>query len=288
MGLQAELTGIAESYGGAGTPVLHPTRTDVVVLRLGEVVVKAHSARDDVEALRPRLRAAASAAVSGVMLAPLEPEVLSAGGRAVTVWPTGRPVAQDDPDSAPWEEGARLLARLHAVPLTLLPELPPAGGPARAARAVDRMPGDGPVEQLIRRTFKELPETPSPRGSLPGLLTHGDWHLGQLVHRDRWLLIDVDDLGVGDPAWDLARPAAWFAAGLLDPVVWERFLGAYLASGGPALGRGDDPWQRLDVPARALTVQLAAVAVVNAGREGRELDEVEHSLVESCNRIVRA
>ncbi|SDJ81730.1 phosphotransferase [Nonomuraea jiangxiensis] len=268
--------------------MLHPTRTDVVVLRLGEVVVKAHSARDDVEALRPRLRAAASAAVSGVMLAPLEPEVLSAGGRAVTVWPTGRPVAQDDPDSAPWEEGARLLARLHAVPLTLLPELPPAGGPARAARAVDRMPGDGPVEQLIRRTFKELPETPSPRGSLPGLLTHGDWHLGQLVHRDRWLLIDVDDLGVGDPAWDLARPAAWFAAGLLDPVVWERFLGAYLASGGPALGRGDDPWQRLDVPARALTVQLAAVAVVNAGREGRELDEVEHSLVESCNRIVRA
>ncbi|MEV1178931.1 phosphotransferase, partial [Nonomuraea sp. NPDC049784] len=196
----------------------------------------------------------------------------------------GRPVAQDDPDSAPWEEGARLLAWLHAIPLTLLPELPAAGGPARAARAVDRMDGDGPVEQLIRRTFKELPE-PDP---LPGLLTHGDWHLGQLVHRDRWLLIDVDDLGVGDPAWDLARPAAWYAAGLLDPAVWERFLGAYLASGGPALGQGDDPWRRLDLPARALTVQLAAVAVVNAQREGRELDEVEHSLVESCNRIVRA
>ncbi|MEO3867714.1 phosphotransferase [Nonomuraea sp. B12E4] len=288
MGLQAELAGIAEAYGGAGTPVLHPTRTDVVVLRLGEVVVKAHSARDDAGLLRPRLRAAASAAVSGVMLAPLEPEVLTAGGRAVTVWPAGRPVAHEDPDAAPWEEGARLLARLHAVPLTLVPGLPEAGGPARAARAVDRMTGDGPVEQLVRRAFKELPESGPARGALPGLLTHGDWHLGQLVHRDRWLLIDVDDLGVGDPAWDLARPAAWYAAGLLDPVVWERFLGAYLASGGPALGRGDDPWQRLDGPARALTIQLAAVAVVNAEREGRELDEVEHSLVESCNRIVRA
>ncbi|MEV4168204.1 phosphotransferase [Nonomuraea sp. NPDC049709] len=251
---------------------------------MGEVVVKAHSARDDAESLRPRLRAAASAAVSGVMLAPLEPEVLSAAGRAVTVWPAGRPVAQDDPDSAPWEEGARLLARLHAVSLPLLPALPPAGGPARAARAVGRMPGDGPVEQLVRRAFKELPEPPPQ----PALLTHGDWHLGQLVHRDRWLLIDVDDLGVGDPAWDLARPAAWYAAGLLDPAVWERFLGAYLASGGPALGPGDDPWRRLDLPARALTVQLAAVAVVNAAREDRELDEVEHSLVESCNRIVRA
>ncbi|MFD0477469.1 hypothetical protein ACFQ0B_61740 [Nonomuraea thailandensis] len=48
--------------------MLHPTRTDVVVLRMGEVVVKAHSARDDAEALRPRLRAVASASVSGVML----------------------------------------------------------------------------------------------------------------------------------------------------------------------------------------------------------------------------
>ncbi|MET7326664.1 phosphotransferase [Nonomuraea sp. NPDC005650] len=284
MGLEEELAGTAAAYGGAGEPVLHPTRTDVVVLRRGEVVVKAHSARDDVESLRIRLRAAASAAVTGVMLAPLDPEVLTVAGRAVTVWPAGRPVAQDDPDSAPWEEGARLLARLHAVPLTPLPGLPPAGGPARAARAVARMTGDGPVEQLVRRAFKELPE-PDP---LPGLLTHGDWHLGQLVRRDDWLLIDVDDLGVGDPAWDLARPAAWYAAGLLDPAVWERFLGAYLGSGGPALGRGDDPWRRLDVPARALTVQLAAVAVVNAERDGRELDEVEHSLVESCNRIVRA
>uniref|UniRef100_UPI0013B3DCA8 phosphotransferase family protein n=1 Tax=Nonomuraea lactucae TaxID=2249762 RepID=UPI0013B3DCA8 len=164
--------------------------------------------------------------------------------------------------------------------------------PARAARAVRRMPGDGPVAQLVRRAFAELPE-PEP---VPGLLTHGDWHLGQLVRReDRWLLIDVDDLGVGDPAWDLARPAAWYAAGLLDPDVWRRFLGAYLASGGPALSGGldglsggEDPWRRLDLPARALTVQLAAVAVFNAHRDGRELDDVEHSLVESCNRIVRA
>ncbi len=254
----------------------------MLVVRRGEVVVKAHSVRDDPVALGVRLRAAASAALHGLMLAPLRQEVLTVQGRAVTVWPAGTPVSHDDPGSAPWEEGARLLAMLHAVPLTPLPELPAAGGPARAARAVRRMTGDGAVERLVRRAFTDLPQP----GAAPGLLTHGDWHLGQLVHRDRWLLIDVDDLGVGDPAWDLARPAAWYAAGLLEPEVWERFLGAYLASGGPALGAGD-PWARLDVPARALTVQLAAVAVVNAEREGRELDEVEHSLVEACDRIVR-
>jgi predicted trehalose synthase len=43
-------------------------------------------------------------------------------------------------------------------------------------------------------------------------LVHGDWHLGQLGRRgEHWVLIDVDDLGVGDPAWDLARPAGFWA-----------------------------------------------------------------------------
>ena len=96
-----------------------------------------------------------------------------------------------------------------------------------------------------------------------------------------------DDEGLPPRSAHLVPQSGWYAAGLLDPAVWQRFLGAYLGAGGPALG-GGDPWARLDVPARALTVQLAAVAVVNAGREGRELDDVEHSLIESCNRIVGA
>lgn len=281
--LEDELAKVAGDYGGTGAPVRHPSRTDVVVLRRGEVVVKAHSERDKEEPARLRLRlaAAASAALSGVMLAPLDPSVLHVAGRRVSVWPAGRPVSQDDPDAAPWEEGARLLARLHAVPLTDLPPVPAAAGPARVQRAVERMPGQGPLQDLVRQAYAGLP---APDFG-PQLATHGDWHLGQLVHRGQWLLIDVDDLGTGDPAWDLARPAAWYAAGLLEPVVWERFLGAYLAAGGPALGPGD-PWRRLDLPARALTVQLTAVAVFNADRDGRELDEVEQTLVQACNRIV--
>ncbi|MFI6318625.1 phosphotransferase family protein [Nonomuraea sp. NPDC050556] len=281
MTLEDELVAVAGHYGGRGAPVLHQTRTDVVVVRRGEVVVKAHSLRDEEGPLRLRLAASASAALSGLMLAPLDPSVLTVQGRCVTVWPAGTPVSHDDPDGAPWEEGARLLARLHAVPLTDLPPLPGANGPARAARAVDRMPGEGPVQDLVRRAFAGLP---APAYG-PQLLTHGDWHLGQLVHRGQWLLIDIDDVGTGDPAWDLARPAAWYMAGLLEPAVWERFLGAYLAAGGPALGPGN-PWTRLDIPARALTVQLTAVAVGNAERDGRELDEVEQSLVQACDRIV--
>ncbi|KAK1186360.1 aminoglycoside phosphotransferase family protein [Streptomyces sp. NBS 14/10] len=129
----------------------------------------------------------------------------------------------------------------------------------------------GPSEQPGSPEHPQSPEHPNPSGTLA-----------------RWLLIDVDDLGLGDPAWDLARPAAWFAAGLLAPDDWERFLGAYRTAGGPAAGeRQEDPWARLDVPARALTVQISALALAKAAREGRPLDEAEESMVEACLRIAR-
>ena len=99
-------------------------------------------------------------------------------------------------------------------------------------------------------------------------------------------MVDVDDLGLGEPAWDLARPAVWFAAGLLAADEWHAFLGAYRAGGGIAVPAEGDPWPALDVPARALAVQLAAQGVVIAGGEHRPLDEVEEALVEACRRIV--
>lgn len=100
-----------------------------------------------------------------------------------------------------------------------------------------------------------------------------------------WLLIDVDDLGLGDPAWDLARPAAWYAAGLLSPEIWERFLGAYRAAQGPAVAGDGDPWPQLDIPARALTVQTAALALAKSGAEHRNTDEVEQIMIDTCARI---
>lgn len=150
-------------------------------------------------------------------------------------------------------------------------------------------------------------EAPAPDG---GALCHGDLHLGQLVRGsgggadgdgagaadgDRaadgaggggWRLIDVDDLGVGTPSWDLARPAAWYAAGLLGADAWGRFLGAYRAAGGPAAGPpGSDPWPELDLAARALTVQTAALALAKSAENHRGLDDVERLMVQSCARI---
>ncbi|WP_406316366.1 phosphotransferase [Streptosporangium sp. NBC_01639] len=274
---------IGVRYGGAPAEVL-PTRPDVIIVRAGSVVVKAHAPGAEEAPLVERMRAVAHPALRGIMLGPVTEEVMVVRDRLVTVWPAGVPVDHDAPDAAPWEESARLLARLHAVPAGALPPLPAAGGPARVGTTVARLTGDSAAERVVRRAMACLP----PLDAGPRSTTHGDWHMGQLVRTgDGWILIDVDDLGVGDPAWDLARPAAWFAAGLLDPEVWHRFLGAYRAAGGHAAGAGGDPWERLDLPAQAMTVQLTAAALANAEREGRPPDEVEQVLLDTCERIIR-
>ncbi|MFJ2935775.1 aminoglycoside phosphotransferase family protein [Streptomyces sp. NPDC087219] len=292
-----------------GTPCLCPgdlvgvlaDRDDGTVVRHGRLVAKAHAPGTDPEAHRARIALAAHPDVREVFLPPLPlPTPGELDGRPVSVWPYGSPVDPTDPDAAPWEEAATLLARLHRTP-------PPAGeaarlpemrAPVKAALAVDRMrrtAPDHPAAATVLAAWRSVPDGLA--HDRPRLLCHGDFHLGQLV-RDTgpaesaggptpphapWRLIDMDDAGLGDPAWDLARPAAWFAAGILPPEIWARFLGAYQEAGGPAVGA--DPWVQLDGPARALTVQTAALAVAKSTAEARPLDEVEDVMIDTCARI---
>ncbi|MEY6569522.1 phosphotransferase family protein, partial [Streptomyces sp. PGLac3x] len=128
-----------------------------------------------------------------------------------------------------------------------------------------------------------------PRARTGRAVCHGDLHLGQLVRDPEpgrgWVLIDVDDMGLGDPLWDLARPAAWFACGLMVPEDWVRFLTAYRQAGGTAVGPPGEEWRQLDGPARALTAQIAAQALVRAEQAGRPLDEDESAFVDACARM---
>ncbi|MFJ9812379.1 phosphotransferase family protein [Streptomyces sp. NPDC101158] len=262
-------------------------RDDGTVVRHGDLVLKAHAPDGVPGELRSRVEVAAAPGLGAVLLAPLPRPRRELAGRPLTAWPYGVPVDPDAPDAAPWEEAAGLLAALHRTPPP--PGLPPMRAPVKAALAVERMrrvAPDHPGTATVLRAWRTLPEPRDPSRPDGPALCHGDFHLGQLVRAPHWRLIDVDDLGVGDPAWDLARPAAWFAAGLLAPEVWARFLGAYEAAGGPATaGTGGDPWARLDVPARALTVQTAALALAKSTAEGRALDEVEHVMIDTCARI---
>lgn len=115
----------------------------------------------------------------------------------------------------------------------------------------------------MRRAAAALPPAVWRAGSAdrPRTLVHGDFHLGQLGRRagGPWVLIDVDDLGVGDPAWDLARPAGFWAAGHIPDQDWAAFLDAYRRAGGAALAASSaDPWPVLEPFARAAVVAAAA------------------------------
>lgn len=336
--LTAQATAAAHSGGApcaCGASVTLADRPDATVVRHADTVAKAHASHTDPAELALRLTAAARH--PDIFLAPLAAAPEALNGRLVTFWPYGTPVDPDDPDAAPWEAAATLLARLHRIPATdfapadracatatsgtrcdrpaespavpaprrsvaatataALP-LPPMRGPAKAARAIGRLraalaaaPGPHPAVPPILRAWAALPAWARAEAPMPGAraLCHGDLHLGQLVRHPSpdgpWRLIDVDDLGVGVAAWDLARPAAWYACGLLPPDEWVRFLTAYRAAGGPAVPTDGDPWPALDVPARALTAQTAALFVTKALAAGRPLDEVEQSLVDACDRM---
>ncbi|WP_330236837.1 phosphotransferase family protein [Streptomyces sp. NBC_00566] len=286
----------AASHPGAGTCacVCGPLadRPDATVVRHGATVAKAHA--PDTDPYELTLRLAVAARIPGILLPPLDPAPARLDDRLVTHWPYGAPVDRDDPDAAPWEAVATLLARLHR---TAPPAgLPPMRGPAKAAQAMSRLrralrDHTSTAAPPVLAAWAALPpwaraETPAPGTPF---LCHGDLHLGQLVRHPApdgpWHLIDVDDLGLGDPAWDLARPAAWYACGLLPPDEWLRFLTAYQEADGPAVPADGDPWPALDVPARALTAQSAALALTKALTAGRPLDEVEQALVDACARM---
>ncbi|WP_256673469.1 phosphotransferase enzyme family protein [Nocardia cyriacigeorgica] len=285
--LIAVLTEIARRTGASGPSAVVADRVDALVIHVGDVVVKAHPAESDLAALRARLRTADSPHLQSVTLSPIPVDgevLLTYVGRPITVWPYGTPVDPDDPGAAPWESAAQLLATLHAVPVDACRGLPAAGGPARVRRAMRRLHGaghgvDATAAAVVSRAFGSLPEF----DCAPVALTHGDFHLGQLVRPadSDWRLIDLDDLGLGDPAWDLARPAAFFAAGILEPDAWTRFLSAYRAAGGRAVPPDGDIWPALDLAARAVVVQAAALAVAS----GRPLDELDTALVDTCLRL---
>ncbi|ARP69332.1 aminoglycoside phosphotransferase [Streptomyces pluripotens] len=295
--LTAQVRAVAHPEAGGAVCACDTTapladRPDAIVVRHAGTVAKSHAPGTGHAELTLRLGTAAH--LPDVLLPPLTSTPAPLQDRLVTFWPYGTPVDPDDPEAAPWEAAGTLLARLHRA--TPPGPLPPMRGPARAARAVGRLHAvlhtvPGTAARPVLRAWATLPawaraEAPAPG---PTALCHGDLHLGQLVRYPApdgpWRLIDVDDLGTGAPAWDLARPAAWYACGLLRPDEWTRFLGAYRGTGGPAVPEDGDPWPVLDVPARALTVQSAALAIVKALKADRALDEAEQALVDACVRM---
>jgi aminoglycoside phosphotransferase (APT) family kinase protein len=225
------------------------TRSGAQIVVDGDVVSKLHRPGTDPRALTARLRIAAE---SGSVLSPLDTIPEPVGARWRTRWPRVETVVPQ-PECVPWVDAGRLLAELHGETTTM--RVPPHGWPHRLRRMLRST-----TDATVRRAAAALPPEVWRAGSptRPTTLVHGDWHLGQLGRQaGQWLLIDVDDLGVGDPAWDLARPAGFWAAGLIPDRDWTTFLDSYRDSGGPAAPAGD-PWPVLEPFARAAVLQAAA------------------------------
>jgi hypothetical protein len=272
---ERRLIGWARRVGGraaCGAAAVLSRPSGELVVRAGDLVAKVHDAPvpQGTLLLADRLRE--------VFVPPLAAGVV--GGRPVTLWPLGVPVREADLESpGPWASAGILLARLHREPVP--PGIfGPCGAPARVERALSRLAATpssvGPRAKIIRDALSTvaLPAAPVPT------LVHGDFHLGQVVHLEAGRrLIDIDGVGLGDPAWDLARMAAWYAAGVIPAKAWTMFLTAYSAAGGPAVAPGADPWPVLEPYARVLAVQTAAVAVAK-----HDLDTAE-TFVAACRRM---
>lgn len=210
------------------------------------LVTKLHLPGTDPQALRERLRVAVRCPE---LLSPLSTEPEAVGERWLTRWPRIEMVAHD-PVGLPWAQAGTLLARLHREPLGGFTVVH--GAHARLTRALERL-DRGAVAGVIRAAAGRLVFPPGPIS-----LAHGDFHLGQLGRESgRYVLIDIDDLGVGDARWDLARPAGFWAAGMVPDADWLAFLRGYRRAGGPALPDGD-PWPVLDPFARAAVITAAA------------------------------
>ncbi|MEA5119036.1 MAG: phosphotransferase [Propionicimonas sp.] len=263
---------------GLPTRPFAPATTDVFIC--ASVAVKIHPEGTNPEVLSHRLAAIAQPAVERAWVQPLGYRPLPApAGRVATLWP--RIGVLGTLDRPPWQEAGRLLARLHTGPVEDA-NPPPDGGLVLLQRTIEQLragrvdvghPTEGDLSEHARGPHRpgpaELADTGERLASelarpVRTCWVHGDFHLGHLGHtllRRQWRLVDVDHVGVGEPAWDLARPAAWYAAGLLDQLSWHDFITGYRTLGGPALPAEGDPWPALETAARASAL-VAAVSLL--------------------------
>lgn len=257
--------------------------TDAELYAGARLVLKVHRPGTDRTQLEQRVSAARQ--LGRWLLPPATETVLTApDGRLGTIWPRVAVLGRREAVQ-PWAEAGAVLAGLHSASPPRLPAVDPR---TRLQAALSTLAAVASPEAVLVRTLGE--ELLGRRLEWRrGSVVHGDWHLGQLGRLEttegaRLVLLDVDDLGTGDPAWDLGRPAGLWAAGLLADEDWIAFLDAYRDAGGRAVPDRDRPWHRLEEPARAAVLTATARSLTSPGTVA---EEEQAALLEACRAMAR-
>lgn len=265
------------TYGLPTRPIA-PIHSQVYIC--AGVIVKIHGARTVRDHLARRVHCLAGPDIDRLWIQPLIFGPFEAPGhRLATIWP--RVSVLGTIDTPPWPEVGVLLAKLHRLPIRDNP--PRLGGHTRLERAVKYLQDEQPELAWLAAIGRILIEQLAEPSSVT--FAHGDFHLGQLGHtplRRSWKLMDIDNFGIGNPAWDLATPATFWAAGLLDDASWNVLLDSYRDAGGPAIPASGDPWLALNLPTQASALIAVTQHLINNADPAATA-----ALVDVCRRLAR-
>jgi len=167
-------------------------------------------------------------------------------------WIEGTPLEPDACDPATVREAARLLARLHAAPITGVAEYPPGGWPRRSVDALVRLGAGGLLPTHVLERLRDRLARDEPATSRVGAV-HSDFCAENMLRDTSAALRVFDNEGVhfGALGYDLGR--TWYRWPLPSEG-WRLFLATYREALPNATPDGElDYWRTV------AAVQAAAV-----------------------------
>ena len=278
------------------------------VLRHESIVAKCHFEVDK-DNLYERIRTIQESEFQSIFLQPNLPTYHYQNEKVdISYWPEAERLSPNKLTKSIWSEIGILLAKLHSTPLKKI-EL-------RFPSELFKIFSD--INEKLQRCNKQCAAGSKHRTQLkiiyqawisilthknfhkvvkdirlrPKVWSHGDFHLGQIVfikdqENSSARFIDIDTICHSIPEWDLARPSALFAAGILPAPLWRSFIESYFELGLKQTLNEKILWSNLDMPAKVMTIKLACLALNRATLADEQLEDTEMQLIETCKAIGR-